>query len=462
MTVPLSASLHTAAILTFGCITVVSLFCNTSACVYTLSTLYVLGAALSFAASITDDRRGGVDFLFNFFFLFFIALPAHAQISAGVFPWNAQLSNIHQALGFGLIALSHGSYLAGMSIALRRTIEQHFTQANEITSSADLFYTRWAAGFALVSVLFAVAAGPSNLFQVRFGRDFGDGLTQQFLFIARSISLLAMVMMLSLSRFASSFDLRRWNLLAALFFAPFLLIINYPPALARFTLMGFLIALSATFIDYSRPRIKIIMALVAAAMLFTVFPVLKVLATGVPLSQLLSSIGSVDYQEYLLNVDVDGYMQIVSTVEYLLGEGGGLRWGNNFLGVLLFFVPRAIWPGKPIDTGEIVSVSLGYWFNNVASPLPAEALMAFGLLGPLIIFAAIGYTISRIEQSAAMPNKDALILGYFFLYATLMGFIVIILRGALNGVAPQFASAFLAFAIMMLMRRKRIVWGRVK
>lgn len=458
MIVPLTDRLHLGAVLVLAVIVVLALFCHSAPCVYALSILYICGAALSFAASITDDSRGGVDFLFNFFFLFLIAFPAYAQVSAGVFPWFADLSLIHQALGFGLIAISHCSYLLGISFAMRHPAGPRYTRAERITSSAERFFTRWAAGFAIVSVLFAVAAGPSNLFEERFGREF-EGLTQQFLHIARSISLLAMVMMLGLSRFVGSLRLRRWNLLAALVFTPVFFIINYPPALPRFSLMGSLIALSAVLVDYRRPRIKLAMAFVAAVMLFTVFPVLKFVARDIPLSEFLSAIGSVNYQEFLLNVDVDGFMQIASTVKYLLEENAGLRWGYNFLGVLLFFVPRAIWPGKPIDTGELVSAELGYSYNNVCSPLPAEALIAFGPLGPVIIFLGLGYVVLRIEQAAFGPAQSALQLGYFFLYALLMGFIVIILRGALNGVVPHFASGFLALVIMMLMRDKLVFRG---
>ena len=109
-------------------------------------------------------------------------------------------------------------------------------------------------------------------------------------------------------------------------------------------------------------------------MLFTVFPVIKLIAAeGATFDKLIESIQRVSPSRYLLNVDFDGFMQITSTIQYL--ESEPIRWGNNFLGVVLFFVPRGLWEGKPIDTGVIVSEGLGYWYNNVASPLPAEALM---------------------------------------------------------------------------------------
>ena len=108
----------------------------------------------------------------------------------------------------------------------------------------------------------------------------------------------------------------------------------------------------------------------------------------------------------------------------------------------LFFVPRALGPAKPTDSGELVSSALGYPYTNVSSPLPAEALLAFGIPGVLLTFLALGAMTARIEANAHARQT----LHHLVLYSITMGFMTIILRGALNGVAPQFATAFLAYA----------------
>ena len=120
-------------------------------------------------------------------------------------------------------------------------------------------------------------------------------------------------------------------------------------------------------------------------------------------------------------------------------------------------MPRAIWPSKPIYTGEIVSTGLGFEYTNVSSPLPAEALMGFGLIGPVLVFYLLAWFVSRVESRAVSTASTKPIISSFVLYAITMGFIVIILRGALNGVAPQFATAFLAFFVMQFFKNKRIV-----
>ena len=150
-------------------------------------------------------------------------------------------------------------------------------------------------------------------------------------------------------------------------------------------------------------------------------------------------------------------MQVVSAIEYYYKDLGPLRYGENFIGVLLFFVPRAIWPSKPIDTGEIVSSSLGYIYTNVSSPLTAESLLGFGLFGPALIFFILAIYISKIEVFARAYKNNTPTASSFFIYAISVGFIVIVLRGALNGVAPQFATAFLACFLMLFFKKYKFV-----
>lgn len=328
----------------------------------------------------------------------------------------------------------------------------------------ERFFTYWAWAFAVIAIVFGAVAGPGNLFAARFaeGRSEMAGMSQQFLYMARSLSLLAMVMMIYLSRYAQARKLRRRNFLAIFVFLPAFLVINYYAALPRFVLFGSLLALVVNFVDFTRPPMKILVTGGAIFTLFAVFPIIKLLGTGTAtLSELVAASGSVRIDRYFLNVDFDGYMQIVSTVAYI-AEGGELRWGNNFLGVALFFVPRALWAGKPIDSGEIVSTNLSYWYTNVSSPLPAESLISFNLFGPPIVFFILGLAIARVEYLANKGVDFSVRAPRFFVGALWAGFLVIILRGALNGVAPMFATGFLAYLIMMYFFRHTVAVGTRK
>jgi hypothetical protein len=397
-----------------------------------------------------------VDFLLSFFFLFFLAIPAQVQVAMGIYPWFANLLPEYIALGYAVMAIAQFSYLAGTSFGERMPMPRQAYEGPE----APLFYSKWAWGIAFASLIFAAGAGPSNLMVARFEQVVGyqQGMTTQFLFICRSLSLLAIVMLIYLARFSPNATLRRQNLVATFLFVPAFLIINYVPALPRFVLFGMLIALSCAFVNYKSPRVKAIVSFLAVFILFAVFPFSKILATGeATVGDFLSLIGTGSPAAYLVRVDFDGFMQITSTVQYLM-TGGEIRWGYNFLGVVLFFIPRGLWTGKPIDSGFIVSDTLGYRYTNVSNPLPAEALISFGFVGPILVFAALGIIVSRIERASGLPGQAGSSASGFFLYSVLMGFIIIIMRGALNGVAAQFASGFLVFAVMQYCRTHQIVW----
>lgn len=427
---------------------------------FVTSLSYLIAAGMAFLGSIANRARGAADFVFSFFFFFFLAVPSYVQIGAGVFPWGAHLSPRDQLVAYGVIAAAHASYLIGGS-SVEYFIKPQYSKIIRTDLEAVRFFSLWAFGFIMVAVILAVIAGPDLVFSARFESDpsaSSDGASIQFLMMARSLSLLAYVMMIYLARRSPSLSGRRTNLYAALLVTPIFLVINYPPSLPRFMLFGNLIAVSLAFIDFKRPLVKAGSAIGGGILLFTIFPVIKMLGTrAASLSGILSAAEKVHALNYLLRVDFDAYMQIVSTVTYL-GNGGGFRYGSNFLGVFLFFIPRAVWPGKPIDSGDIVSNALHYQYTNVSNPLPSEALIAFGAVGPILVFFLLGHILARIDFLTAKRALFQVQALHFFIYAIWAGFLVIILRGALNGVAPMFGTGFLAFFIMRMFFRRRVVW----
>lgn len=235
------------ATLLYGVIFIFTLARRSSADIDVAAVLFVVATGLSFLASAISRRSGGIDYLFWFFLLFFVAIPAQVQISVGIFPFDIFVVSDHVALAYALLALSMLCYLVGQSAALHkpriRTVQE---SPNQWT--AGTLYTRWAWGTAFFATIFAVVAGPENLFVVRTGKKeagFDAGIIEQLLFISRSLALLALVMMLELSRFAEFSRLRRKNFVAAVLFLPIFVVINFPPAQPRFVLYGTIISLGA-------------------------------------------------------------------------------------------------------------------------------------------------------------------------------------------------------------------------
>jgi hypothetical protein len=93
--------------------------------------------------------------------------------------------------------------------------------------------------------------------------------------------------------------------------------------------------------------------------------------------------------ESLLNGDYDSFAQIDNTVLYV--ERRGISDGRQALGVVLFWVPRAIWPDKPEDTGILLADFRKYDFTNLSAPLWAELYINAGWLGVVAGGAALGW-----------------------------------------------------------------------
>jgi hypothetical protein len=134
------------------------------------------------------------------------------------------------------------------------------------------------------------------------------------------------------------------------------------------------------------------------------------------------------------NGDYDAFQQLASTVLFVSTDG--ITFGHQLLGALFFWVPRAVWPGKPVGTGQVVAEHLGYDFTNLSCPLWAEAYINAGLIGVVAILLLFGLVTSLLQHGYVASTKTR---GVFFiggLVPILAGFQFFFLRGDLqNGIA---------------------------
>lgn len=155
-----------------------------------------------------------------------------------------------------------------------------------------------------------------------------------------------------------------------------------------------------------------------------------------------------DFSRAFNSLHYDAYPNFLATIEYV--EKQGFSLGVGLLGALLFFVPRSIWPSKPISTGAqvgdylIAQYDFGDGiFNNLSNPLVSEAYFNFGIIGvvlfPIILAALI------IKFYSWFFNKDILKQVISFYFAV---HLIFFLRGDLvNGVA-YFIGPFVGIYII--------------
>jgi len=157
---------------------------------------------------------------------------------------------------------------------------------------------------------------------------------------------------------------------------------------------------------------------------------------------------------FLKSANFDAYANIIHTMHYM--QENGETWGRQLLGSIFFFIPRTIWLNKPVGSGHIVAKYFNFPNFNISSPLQAEALINFGVIG-IPIFAMIFGRIlrsgddcykNRIKQLRINPNSLAFI---DVIYPFWLGFVFFISRGDLmSSFAYMVGFTLAGFPLIML------------
>jgi hypothetical protein len=79
----------------------------------------------------------------------------------------------------------------------------------------------------------------------------------------------------------------------------------------------------------------------------------------------------------------------------------GCTWGGQLLGAILFFVPRSVWPTKPIGSGAmLIKKELGRdAFSNISCPFIAEGMVNFGLIGVALFALFLGTLLTKLDKT---------------------------------------------------------------
>lgn len=163
-----------------------------------------------------------------------------------------------------------------------------------------------------------------------------------------------------------------------------------------------------------------------------------------------------------LSGDYDAYTMMSLMVEHVGQNSPTL--GRQFIGVLLFWVPRTWWPEKPVGSGHYVSESMGMTFNNVCCPLPGEGMINFGLPGVIAFGLFIGFQIARIDGlywgSIDCSGKRLRYIDVVYPAACILFFFMS--RGDLMSSFAYMMALVVIWYIMMILSRLRVGRGHVR
>lgn len=224
-------------------------------------------------------------------------------------------------------------------------------------------------------------------------------------------------------------------LLAALL--PLHFIANYPNAQTRAWLGALVVAPALLFMPKNR---RFIFAFIVGFIVATiiVFPALdanrsaKVEDQGLFAKFVLDEHTLARAREQMVKGgDYDVFQMFCNGVEYV--QQNGILWGSNLAGAALFWIPRSLWPEKPIASGTVVGLYFDNPNVNLSSPLWMEFHMAFGGLGVILLMFLYGRSAAYIDNrfQHALETDRFLYNAFPILAAFWAGHQFLMLRGSL-------------------------------
>ncbi len=222
-----------------------------------------------------------------------------------------------------------------------------------------------------------------------------------------------------------------------------LLAVANPVASARYTFGTVAFALVAYLGAIRwRGRVRLTLLGVIAAFLF-VFPVADAFRTD----EIRVSRGGF-FAEYLRNPDYDSFWQVANALSFWMD--GLVQPLRQFLGSVLFWVPRGLWPGKPTDTGILLAEYRGYSFDNLSAPIWAELVVNGGLVALVVGFLILGPALAAADRRMRLSHLSG---GWWIVTGAILPvYMTILLRGSL---LQATGAATVIVACLVWVRRGR-------
>jgi hypothetical protein len=383
----------------------------------------------------------GVPALFDFFFLVFtyvfMGMAPTVQIRSGLLSTTTPGINVGLDLPTAIVVcVGIACYELGRLLHFlrsRRSMALHPVQPVELANRpvAGVSGAR-AILLLLVGVVFSVyfvsKVGVGSLFESRTQAlavrqtVWPDSATMSVFYALAIYPLLVGIGAIAQVRRSARRSLAGWYLAIIIVAMVLLLTIINPISSARYSLGTVLFALVVYFGALrSAFRTRITMAATILGLIF-LFPIADAFRTPSVTIARVSFFG-----EYQSNPDYDAFWQIANSYSYV--HDGLVQPGQQALGSLLFWVPRVLYPNKPIDTGILLAQYRGYSFTNLSAPLWAEFLVNGGIPVLIIGFILTGFFLRVLDRRLPFALRRA---GYWAIGGAIFPvYMMILLRGSL-------------------------------
>lgn len=392
---------------------------------------------------VADGRRRLFEVSFWVFTYVFLGIAPLVQLRTGQTPYTTPRIDITLQLeAMVIIIIGIVSFAVGLSaVGTRRRLLPETYEVNGVNRGRTVVLAVFAL---LVDLYFISKVGPATLFSSRDSLARAIEAAWPVSFIAVFISAIAgmstLVAFIALVKFIWQTGTREWPLIGLTVIVGLALAVTINPiSNARYVFGTAALAVAALFGLFATPRRFRLTAIMWLIVLILVFPLMDAFRYSTD-----GELKSRTLTESLSSPDFDAYAQINNTLLYV--EREGLTQGRQAAGVLLFWVPRSLWPDKPRDTGILIAETRGYEFKNLSAPIWAElyinggwALLVIGMLGLGVLVRSQDKRIEDSLQRARAPSILACILPFY---------LMIVLRGSLLQ-AMSYLFAILSCAVFV-------------
>ena len=156
------------------------------------------------------------------------------------------------------------------------------------------------------------------------------------------------------------------------------------------------------------------------------------------------------------SIDYDAFMLLSRTIQYV--DTNGLSFGYQLINIILFFIPRSVWPGKPHPSNIVVASSQGSTFTNLSCPIQAEGYINFGVVGVILFCFIVARFVKWLDSAYwdSARSRDSLSL-LNVCYPFLAVIVIYISRGPLQPSFIQTLALILpAIVIFFLLKREAV------
>lgn len=382
---------------------------------------------------------------FYLFSLFFFGIAPLLQFYKSVSLWGSKPLNVNDYLFVNIIIIIilllyqiHYYYFYHYNICNKH---KKIVSKLEINNKLNTLQTTLLIFLSLLSFLLVFNANNSSILSMLFrGGDYKElvGMsTPTSLIIFRVFQPLSMMSLLYYILSKSK------NIFVYIILIISALITCFPLGMARFSAAAMYIPLLLLIVPWLRRNNNFSIAFIIGLLL--IFPFLdnfRFYKPGEPLKIGFNF-------DMFLQGHFDSYQNFA-----LIVSDNIITWGRQLLGVILFWLPRSIWPDKPIGSGAFIAEEQGFIFSNVSCNYFAEGYINFGFVGIFIFIVALSFLTAKLDKiywTISVNDKN----NYFnVIYYVLIGMLFFILRGDLMS-SFAYTIGFL-FAIWLVNKVVRI------